>query len=65
MGKPDNVELDNVDWPYAFDLLVDRLTKDDLSCGQNTPNGFTQLTGAQKKCIIEISKSCIEDANCK
>ena len=43
--------MKNVDYRYAFELLVDRLTKDDV--------GFNE---SQCKLIEEISQSCLEDA---
>lgn len=43
--------MKNVDYRFAFELLVDRLTKDDV--------GFNDY---QCKLIEEISQSCLEDA---
>lgn len=54
-----------IDYKYAFDMLVDRLTTGDLMCGQNTPANLTQLTDAQIFVINEIAKSCLEDAKCQ
>lgn len=51
-----------IDYEFAFIRLVDSLTKDDLTCGQDTPKNLTQLTEDQIFVIKEIAKSCIEEA---
>ena len=51
-----------IDYRLAFEMLVDRLTGDELTCGINTPDNLTQLTDEQIFAIKEMAQSCINDA---